>query len=198
MDTGKGSIGGLTGTGKLTLLLRQWREGDEQAIAELAPIVYPELHALARGRVFRDGAPAVSPTELVHETFIRLSAQAQPTWANRAHFYYIAARLMRQILVDHARANRAEKRGGGTRVVSLDTVRDAAMPPSAGVLELHEALERLAEFDERKSRVMELRFFGGLTVDEISESLQIATATVTRDLRAATAWLRVWLSGQAS
>lgn len=177
----------------VTLLLRQWRDGDEKAIAELAPVVYPELHALARGRVHREGTPSVSPTELVHETFIRLSSQNQPEWANRAHFYYIAARLMRQILVDHARTSRSGKRGGGARVLSLETVRAAAMPASAGILELHDALDRLAAFDERKSRVMELRFFGGLTVEEIGEALDIGVATVTRDLRAATAWLRVHL-----
>lgn len=180
--------------GTVTHLLRRWRSGDAEVLDELASLIYPELRQLARGRLAarRDGD--LSPTELVHEAFLRLARQPQPEWANRAHFYYIAARLMRQVLVDLARERLSAKRGAGQRVVSLSDLDDVFSSPGLSLLSLDDALHSLAAFDERKAQAVEMRYFGGMTVDEISDVLGVATATVTRDLRAAKAWLRAHLA----
>jgi RNA polymerase sigma factor (TIGR02999 family) len=145
----------------------------------------------------RDAQKVLSPTELVHEAFLRLSGQSQPDWSHRAQFYYVAARVMRQVLVDYIREQRSQKRGGGSMTLSLDTVhgiRSASQGPD--VLHIHEALNRLEIFDPRKARVLELRFFVGLNTEEIAEVLGVAVITVARDVRAAMAWLRTQLTDQ--
>ena len=181
-------------SGKVTLLLRQWRAGDDAVLEELTPLVYSELRMLARSRLANERRAELSPTELVHEAFLRLVRQDQPEWANRAHFYYIAARLMRQILVDFIREAHAQKRGGENSPMPLDEAMGVAANADPTVLQIHEALNALAEMDPRKARVLEMRFFGGLTADEIAQVENMSPVTVTRDVRAATAWLRTWLS----
>jgi RNA polymerase sigma-70 factor, ECF subfamily len=182
-----------TAPGQVTTLLRQWREGSDSALTELTPLVYAELRILARRRLAGESQAVLCPTELVHEAFLRLVRQQQPEWANRAHFYYIAARLMRQILVDYLREANAQKRGGVGRTISLDTAGSLVAVADQSVLGIHEAINKLATLDPRKARILEMRYFGGMTAEEIAEVECIAAVTVTRDVRAATAWLRVWL-----
>ena len=181
-------------SGKVTLLLRQWRTGDDSVLEELTPLVYSELRVLARSRLSNERRAGISPTELVHEAFLRLVRQDQPEWASRAHFYYIAARLMRQILVDFARETHAQKRGGEAAPLSLDNALNVAERKDPSVLQIHDALNALAEMDPRKARVLEMRYFGGLTAEEIAQVENMSPVTVTRDVRAATAWLRAWLT----
>jgi RNA polymerase sigma-70 factor, ECF subfamily len=181
-------------SGKVTLLLRQWRTGDDSVLEELTPLVYAELRVLARSRLSNERRAGISPTELVHEAFLRLVRQDQPEWASRAHFYYIAARLMRQILVDFVRETHAQKRGGEAPALSLDNAMNVAERKDPSVLQIHDALNALAEIDPRKARVLEMRYFGGLTADEIAQVENMSPVTVTRDVRAATAWLRAWLT----
>lgn len=179
---------------QVTILLRQWRSGDASALDALTPLVYSELRILARSRLVNERRSDLNPTELVHEAFLRLVRQDQPDWANRAHFYYIAARLMRQILVDFIRESHAQKRGGEAAPLSLDDALNVAQPSDPSVIQIHEALNALAEMDARKARVLEMRFFGGLTAEEIAHIENMSPVTVTRDVRAATAWLRAWLT----
>ena len=179
---------------QVTILLRQWRSGDASALEALTPLVYSELRILARSRLANERRSDLNPTELVHEAFLRLVRQDQPDWANRAHFYYIAARLMRQILVDFIRESHAQKRGGEAAPVSLDDALNVAQPSDPSVIQIHEALNALAEMDARKARVLEMRFFGGLNAEEIAHIENMSPVTVTRDVRAATAWLRAWLT----
>lgn len=183
-----------TAPGQVTQLLRQWRGGDGAALESLTPLVYAELRVLARSRLAHERRIGLSPTELVHEAFLRLVRQDQPDWASRAHFYYIAARLMRQILVDFVREAHARKRGGEQAPVPLDDALQVADRTDPTVLQIHDALNALAGMDPRKARVMEMRFFGGMTAEEIAEVENMAAVTVTRDVRAATAWLRAWLT----
>jgi RNA polymerase sigma factor (TIGR02999 family) len=183
-----------TAPGQVTQLLRQWRGGDGAALESLTPLVYAELRVLARSRLAHERRIGLSPTELVHEAFLRLVRQDQPDWASRAHFYYIAARLMRQILVDFVREAHARKRGGEQSPVPLDDALQVADRTDPTVLQIHDALNALAGMDPRKARVMEMRFFGGMTAEEIAEVENMAAVTVTRDVRAATAWLRAWLT----
>ena len=178
-------------------LLIAWGQGESAALEELTPRVYRELHKLAKARL-RRGAPnhSLQPTALINEAFLRLLDQAEPVqWENRAHFYGIAARLMRLILVDHARTGQAEKRGGGAPAVTLDACRVASPGRAPDVLEIDEALDRLAAVDERKARVIELRYFGGMDREEVATALGMSLATVKRDLRLGEAWLRRFLSG---
>lgn len=183
-------------SGTVTQLLHRWRGGDRAAVDELAALVYPELRLLARTRlaVCRDGE--LSPTELVHEAFLRLAQQRQPDWANRAHFFFIASRLMRQILVDLSRERQTLKRGEGKQPLRLDRAENTIPCRDESLLRLDDALTALALFDRRKAEVLEMRFFGGMTSEEIAAVLGIASATVVRDLRAAKAWLRAYLSGE--
>jgi len=195
VDGGSGSETAAADPGAVTVLLRRWRTGDPVAAEELTSLVYPELRQLARARlsVQRDGD--LSPTELVHEAFLRLAQQRQPEWANRAHFYYIAARLMRQVLVDLSRERLTLKRGEGRRAVRLERIDELIPRQAESVLALDEALLALGEFDERKAQALEMRYFGGMTAEEIGDVLGIAAVTVARDLRAAKAWLRNHLAG---
>jgi RNA polymerase sigma factor (TIGR02999 family) len=176
--------------GDVTNLLLDWSNGNRSALEQLVPIIYDDLLRLARVRLKseqREGT--LQPTALVHESYLRLADQTKLQWQNRAHFYAIAANTMRRVLIDHARKRNADKRGGGMRI-TLQTGMDVAEERTPDCLVLDEALTRLAAFDERKSRAIELKFFGGMTTEEISEVLGISVATVGRELRLGQAWLR--------
>lgn len=181
--------------GEVTALLRRWRSGDAEAEAELAPLLYGELKRIAR-RHLRGERPAhtLQPTALVHEAYLRLSDR-RGQFVDRVHFFAAAARAMRGVLVDHARARRAEKRGGGAVRLTLDD-RDLAAPPPPDLLDLDNALTKLARFDARKARIVELRYFAGLSTEEIAAALEIGVATVGRDARRASAWLAAELNGK--
>ncbi len=181
---------------EVTLLLRQWKDGDPAAMEQLVPLIYPELRKLARRnlRGSRDAQKVLSPTELVHEAFLRMAGQNQPDWNHRAQFYYVAARVMRQVLVDYVREQRSQKRGGGVAAVSLETVSIPGIGENPiDVLDIHEALAKLEQFDERKARVLELRFFVGMNTEEIAKVLDVSAITVARDVRTSMAWLRTQL-----
>jgi len=177
--------------GDVSRLLRQWAGGDPKAEGFLVPLVYDVLHRLASSHLAHEQREiTLQPTALVHEAYLRLVDQTQPEWNDRQHFFRVAARLMRQILVDHARARRALKRGGG--VISMDLENAAELAPSgrgADVVALNDALEALEKVDPRKVAIMELRHFGGLTEEETGLTLGISVATVRRQARMAEAWL---------
>ena len=174
---------------EVTRILQEWNSGGD-AHARLMPLVYDELRRLAASYLRRERSDhTLQPTALVHEAYLRLVDQRRIEWRGRAHFYGVAAQVMRRILIDHARARAAEKRAGGGRRLSLD---EAALLPeerAADLLALDEALKLLTEKDERKGRVVELRFFGGLSVEETAEVLGVHRATVERDWVVAKAWL---------
>ena len=173
-----------------TELLRAWGEGDQAALTELVPLVERELHRLARAYMRRERqGHTLQATALVNEVFLRLAQTANPRWQDRAHFVGIAARLMRQVLVDHARSRGYRKRGGGGRRVPLDTALLITPEPGLDVLAVDRALERFAKIDPRKSQVVELRFFGGLSVEETADVLGLSVETVNRDWRVAKLWL---------
>ena len=176
-------------TNPVTELLKRLNGGDRSALDELIPLVYRELHKIAEG-YFRRESPGhtLQPTSLIHEAYLRLVQQPHPEYQNRAHFYGVAARVMRQILVDHARSTRAAKRGGG-ETISLRENPDAASDDPVEVLAIDEALERLAGVDRRKVDQVEMRFFGGMTAEEIAECSALPVHTVRRQLRLAQAWL---------
>lgn len=174
----------------ITALLVAYRDGDRQALDRLMPAMYDELRSLAQRYMRKEsGARTLQATALVHEAYARM-VNVDLSWQNRAHFLGTLARLMRQILVDHARARKSTKRGGGLERVTLDE--SVAMAEDSGglVLELDRVLEELREFDELKSRIIELRFFGGLTYDDAAAALEISKASYDRELRLAKAWLR--------
>jgi RNA polymerase sigma factor (TIGR02999 family) len=174
----------------MTQLLVAWSNGDEAALDELAPLVYDELRRMARRQMNREReGHTLQTTALVNEAYLRLVDQRDVRWQNRAHFFAIAARMMRRILIDHARSLRYEKRGGGAHKVSLEEAAELSGARAAELVALDEALNALAELDARKSRVVELRFFGGLSVEETAEVLSVSPETVTRDWRRAKAWL---------
>jgi RNA polymerase sigma factor (TIGR02999 family) len=181
-------------TESVTQLLGAWRSGDDGALDQLTPLVYNELRRLA-GRYMQSERPGhtLQATAVVNEAFMRMVDMDVP-WQNRAHFFAIAARLMRRILVDHAKAHKREKRGGKFTDLTLDEGLVESGEPEADMIHLDEALRRLEGFDERKAQVVELHYFGGLTYKEISEAVGIAEATVDRDLRMAKAWLQNELS----
>lgn len=173
----------------ITALLQRWREGDEAAAAQLMPLVYAQLRAIARRQLAGDRAGhTLMPTDLVHEAFLKLTDGTPPDSNDRAHFFAIAARAMRQILVDHERHRRADKRDGGERI-TLSSVDPPDPRQNLDLLALDQALHALEEIDERKARVIELRAFGGLDFDEIATVLDISRATLARDFRTARAWL---------
>ena len=175
--------------GNVTTLLHDWRDGDHSALERLTPIIYDHLLRFAKARLNREYDCTLEPTALVHEAYLRLADQTRLDVENRAHFYAIAANVMRRVLIDHAKKRKAQKRGGGLRI-TLKTGMDFAEERAPDSLILDEALRKLAGIDERKSRAIELKFFGGLTTDEIGEVLGISVATVGRELRLAQAWLR--------
>jgi RNA polymerase sigma-70 factor, ECF subfamily len=185
--------------GEVTQLLHGVRMGDESAVDRLAPLVYEELRRVARGIFRRERADhTLQPTALVHEVFMKLVDESDVNWQSRAHFMAIAARAMRRVLVDHSRAQSAEKRGGGNELVPLDQAVVYSEDRSPEILLLDRALDELAALDPRQARIVELRFFGGLTGEEIAEAVGISTATVTRELRVAQAWLYRAMSGKSS
>jgi RNA polymerase sigma-70 factor, ECF subfamily len=177
-------------SGSVTRLLLAWRAGDETALARLTPLVHRELQRIARGCLRGERArDSIAATVLVHEAYVRLVNTQHVNWQNRAHFLAMAARLMRRILVDLARARQYQKRGGGAVQVSFSSALHTPNRPE-DLVALDEALEALACLDERRSRVVELRFFGGLTVEETAAVLSVSHDTVMRDWKLARAWLR--------
>ena len=176
--------------GNVTNLLLEWGNGDSSALERLTPIIYHELLRLARARLSRENRDCtLQPTALVHECYLRLADHTRLLWQNRAHFYAVAANTMRRVLIDQARKRKSLKRGQGVRV-TLQTGMDVARERGPDVLALDEALQRLAGLDARKGRVIELKFFGGMTSEEIGQVLGISVATVGRELRLGQAWLR--------
>ena len=174
----------------LTQILLDWRGGNEEALAQLMPLVYDELRRLAAHYMRRERREhTLQPTALVNEAYLRL-VNVKISWQDRAHFFAVAARLMRRMLVDHARANQRDKRGSEASRVTLSEANDVSSQPTLDLLALDEAMTRLAAFDQRKSEIVELHFFGGLGNDEVAEALGISRATVQRDLRLAKAWLK--------
>ena len=177
----------------VTLLLQEWGSGDSAALERLLPVVYRELQKLASGYLRGENpGHTLQPTALIHEAYLRLVSQKTPDFRSRAHFYGVAAQLMRQILVDSARTRKAAKRGSGEKV-GLDKVVAAAPDRPHELVALDEALSKLAEVDPRKCKVIEMRYFGGLGNDEIAEALDVSIPTVVRDARFAEAWLRRYL-----
>jgi RNA polymerase sigma-70 factor (ECF subfamily) len=180
-------------SGQVTALLRAWSEGDEGALDRLVPLVDAELRRLARGYMARERrGHTLQTTALVNEAFVRLVDARGVRWQDRAHFLGISARLMRRVLVDHARARGSRKRGGDLQRVTMDRLEErltVSPEPDLDVVALDRALEQLAAVDERKSRVIELRFFGGLSVEETAEVLHVSNDTVKRDWRLAKLWL---------
>ena len=175
---------------RVTELLAQWSHGDEAALAELTPLVYEELRRVAHHHLSGQRPDhTLQTTALVNEAYLRLADQTNPRWQNRAHFFAVAARAMRQILVSYARSNRAQKRGGGAFKVDLGEAALVSPEESKQIVELHEALEQLSALDSRKAQIVELKYFGGLNYDEIAEVLKISRITVRRDWEFAKVWL---------
>src|SRR6266571_2871017 len=175
---------------RVTELLAHWSHGDEAALTELTPLVYEELRRLAHHHMGGERPDhTLQTTALVDEAYLRLADQTSPNWQNRAHFFAVAARAMRQILVNYAKSSRAQKRGGGALKVELDEAAIISPEQSKAIVDLHEALERLGTLDSRKARVVELKYFGGLSHGEIAEVMKISTVTVRRDWVFAKAWL---------
>jgi len=176
-------------TQAITQLLVDWSHGDREALEELTPIVYNELRRLAQSTFRSERSDhTLQATALVHETYLRLIDQRQVQWQSRAHFFAIAARMMRRILVDHARSHQASKRGGGHRL-ELTEAQAWSDERDVDLVALDQALDRLARFDPRQSRLVELRFFGGLTISETAEAIAVSPATVKREWDMAKAWL---------
>ena len=184
---------------EVTQLLVAWGNGDQEARDQLMSVVYQELHRLAHHYMRRESAGHTLQTSaLVNEAFLRLVDQRAVHWRNRAHFFGIAAQMMRRILVDYARSRRYAKRGGGDRTLSLDEALIVSEERGAEVVALDEALGKLASFDPRKGQIVELRFFGGLSIEETAEVLAVSPGTVMRDWTLAKAWLRREMSNTAS
>jgi len=183
---------------ELTQLLLEWSKGNQTALDKLTPLIYRELKRLARQYLARERiGHTLQTTDLVHEAYLRLVDQRRVRWQNRSHFFAVAAQLMRRILVDHARRHKRVKRGGGATMVSLDEAAVASRQLDVDLLALDEALNRLAEIDQRKARIVELRFFGGLEVEETAVYLKISEITVMREWKMAKAWLHRELSDES-
>ncbi len=175
---------------RVTQLLQQWSHGDDGALAELTPLVYEELRRLAHHQMAGQRSDhTLQTTALVNEAYLRLADQTNPNWQERAHFFAVAARAMRQIVVDYARSYQSQKRGGGALKIELDEAALVSPGEAKEIVELHEALEGLAALDSRKAEVVELKYFGGLNYDEIAEVLKVSKITVRRDWEFARAWL---------
>src|SRR6266851_9264746 len=179
---------GLSATHDVTQLLARWANGDEGALEDLTPLVYKELRRLAASHLRRERkSHTLQPTALVHEAYLRLVDQSNPRWEDRSHFYGVAARLMRQILVEHARRKQALKRAGHR--VSLEDALNFHQERSRDLVALDSALNALEKLDPRKCKAVELRYFGGLSMDEVAQALEVSAVTVRRDLRMAETWL---------
>jgi RNA polymerase sigma-70 factor, ECF subfamily len=175
---------------RVTQLLAEWSNGDSAALTELTPLVYEELRRIARRHMGGQRPDhTLQTTALVNEAYLRLADQTNPSWQSRAHFFAVAARAMRQIVVDYARSYQTQKRGGGALKVELDEAAIVSPEQSQEIVDLHEALERLAALDSRKAQVVELKYFGGLNYDEMAEVLKISRVTVRRDWEFAKLWL---------
>ncbi len=182
---------------EITQLLSDWRAGDSAALEKLIPLVQPVLQQLAHRYMSRERpGHTLQTTILVNDAYLQLADQTHPHWQNRAHFFAVSAQLMRRIMVDHARQRQALKRGGGALKVTLDEAAHAVEERAVELLALDEALEKLAGFDKRKADVVEMRYFGGLTMEEIADVLKVHVNTVTREWSAARAWLFATLSGE--
>jgi RNA polymerase sigma-70 factor, ECF subfamily len=182
---------------QVTQLLCQWRDGHPNALEKLIPLVQPELQRLAHHYMSRERpGHTLQTTALLDDAYLQLAGKSHVQWENRAHFFAVAAQLMRRIMVDHARQRHTLKRGGGAIRVTLDECAAVTQTRAAELLALDEALEKLAAFDQRKARVVEMRYFGGLTMEEIGDVLKVHVNTVTRDWTAARAWLFAALSGE--
>jgi RNA polymerase sigma factor (TIGR02999 family) len=181
----------------ITELLINWRNGDTAALDQLMPIVYEELRRLARGFMGRErNNHTLQTSALINEAYLKLVDQDETNWQNRAHFFAVAAQIMRHILVDHARSYGYEKRGAGAQRVSLDDAKVFSEERARELVALDEALKDLATVDPRKSRLVELRFFGGLNIDETAEVMDLSPTTVQREWRAAKAWLQRFIKGE--
>lgn len=188
----------MTETAHTTELLNAIGTGDRAAADELLPLVYDELRALAGAYLAREGRDhTLQPTALVHEAFLRLAGPARPTWNGRAHFLAVAARAMRRILVNHALAGKTLKRGGGRPLISLDPSIALSAPDPSDALEINDAIDRLAALDPRKARLLEMRFFAGMTMEECARVLDISLSTAEADWRFARAWLAHEISHDA-
>jgi RNA polymerase sigma factor (TIGR02999 family) len=175
---------------EVTQLLADWSRGDDAAFAKLTPLIYEELRRIAHHHMGGQRPDhTLQTTALVNEVYLRLADQTNPRWQNRAHFFAVAARAMRQILVSYARSQRSQKRGGGAFKIELDEAAIVSPEQSQEIVDLHEALERLAALDSRKAQVVELKYFGGLNYDEMAEVLKISRVTVRRDWEFAKVWL---------
>jgi len=182
-------------THEVTKLLKAWSDGDQSALDKLMPLVYEELHRLAHQHMRREKPGHMLQTSaLLNEAYVRLVDQSRVHWENRGHFFGIAARLMRQILVDEARRQSFAKRGGGMIQVPLDEATTTTQQQSVNVVALDDAMKSLEKIDERKSRIVELRFFGGMSIEETAEVLKVSPGTVMRDWTFARAWLRKEMS----
>ncbi len=183
-------------TRQVTSLLIEWRQGDAGALDRLIPLVHDELRRLADRHLRRERSDhSFDPTDLVHEAYLRLVDKTHPQWRDRAHFFAVAGQVMRRILVDHARGLQTAKRGGGVVRLTFDEAEEPVEQQASDLVALDDALEALADFDARRARIIELRFFGGLTIEETAEVLGVSTATVIKDARLARAWLRAEMDG---
>jgi RNA polymerase sigma-70 factor, ECF subfamily len=184
-------------SGQVTRLLNDWGDGDSTALDELIPVIYDELRSLAARYLRRERADhTLQPTALVHEAYFRLVDQRDVHWQGRAHFFGVAAQMMRRILIDHAKSHGREKRGGGLHKVDLDQAAVLAEEQASEVIALDDALEALARLDPRKGKIVELRYFGGLSVEETAELLGVSPNTVMRDWAMAKAWLYKTIKGE--
>ena len=184
---------------EVTLILHDWSDGDNDAPERLMPLVYNELRRQARSYLAKErGSHTLQPTALVHEAYLRLIDQTRVSWQNRAHFFGIAANMMRRVLVDHARAHASEKRGGAAVRLSIEDVQIPLEQRASDLIALDEALEKLTAFDGRKAKIVEMRFFGGMTDEEIAEVLKVSTRTVLRDWKTARLWLYRELSAESA
>jgi len=187
----------IASAGQVTALLVDWSHGDPAALEQLTPLVYGELRRLAGSylRSERQGH-TLQPTALVNEAYVRMIAYEQQTWQNRGHFFGIAARLMRQVLVDHARKQVSQKRGANGVQVNLDDIDLASAEKPRDVIALNDALSALEAIDERKARIIDLRYFCGMTAEDVAQAMEISTATVDREARMARMWLCRHMDGQ--
>ncbi len=186
-----------SGSKDVTKLLEAWSDGKQEALGELMPLVYDELHRMAKRYMSsQPSGHTLQTTALIHEAYLKLADQKEKRWQNRAHFFAVAAQAMRHILVDHARTRQSEKRGGAAQMISLEEAAIVSAERASEIVALDDALKSLSAADERKGRVVELRYFGGLSVEETAEVLKISPETVMRDWRFAKTWLLRELSNQ--
>lgn len=187
-----------TSSDEVTRLLRDWGNGNQQALEKLVPLIYGELRQIAHRCLYRERpGHTLQTTALVHEAYLKLIDQRDARWQNRSHFFAIASQAMRRILIDNARRHSAAKRGGSAENLPLDEAANVSIEPDPILLPLDEALTKLEEIDEQQSKIVELRFFGGLTIEETAEVMKLSIDTVKREWAMARAWLRQMMSDEA-